>query len=137
MNMQSHPVSADNSANPLAPSTGNAAVSHVSEGAWALAWRRFKSDRVGVWSGITVVLSLALVFTTLLGPLASDWEKEVAISNAPPSWAMSGFQGDDANKAIPEVVLYEPTPTDVSDPIAPQRELSQKAVKPAVDKVNA
>jgi peptide/nickel transport system permease protein len=118
MNMQSHPISAENSPNPLGNSLVKESAGAISEGAWALAWRRFKSDRVGVWSGITVVLSLALVFTTLLGPLASDWEKEVAISNAPPSWAMGGFEGDDASKAIPEVVLYEPTPTDVADPIA-------------------
>ena len=137
MNMQSLPNSADNNPNTLGSSLAKGPVNAVSEGAWALAWRRFKSDQVGVWSGITVILSLALVFTTLLGPLASDWEKEVAISNAPPSWAMSGFQADDASKAIPEVVLYEPTPTDVADPIAPQWELAQKAVKPAGDKVNA
>jgi peptide/nickel transport system permease protein len=112
-------------------------VTNVSEGAWALAWRRFKSDRVGVWSGITVILSLALVLSTLLGSLASDWEKEVAISHAPPSWAMGGIQGEDASASTPEVVLYEPTPTDVVDPIAAQWELAQKAVKPAGEKVNA
>jgi peptide/nickel transport system permease protein len=78
MNMQSHPISAENSPNPLGNSLVKESAGAISEGAWALAWRRFKSDRVGVWSGITVVLSLALVFTTLLGPLASDWEKEVA-----------------------------------------------------------
>ena len=137
MNMQSLPNSADNNPNPLGSSLAKGPVNAVSEGAWALAWRRFKSDRVGVWSGVTVVLSLALVFTTLVGPLASDWEKEVAISNAPPSWAKSAIQGDDASKAIPEVVLYEPTSTDVVDPIAAQWEQAQKAVKPAGDKVNA
>ena len=73
MNMQSLPKSADNNPNTLGNSLAKGPVNAVSEGAWALAWRRFKSDRVGVWSGITVVLSLALVFTTLVGPLASDW----------------------------------------------------------------
>jgi len=126
MTMQSYPKSADHAPNPLGSSLEKDPVNAVSEGAWALAWRRFKSDQVGVWSGITVILSLTLVFTTLLGPLASDWEKEVAISNAPPSWAKSAIQGDGASKAIPEVVLYEPTPTDVADPIAPQWELAQK-----------
>jgi len=75
MNMQSLPNSADNNPNTLGSSLAKGPVSAVSEGAWALAWRRFKSDRVGVWSGVTVILSLALVFTTLVGPLASDWEK--------------------------------------------------------------
>ncbi|MEY3771298.1 MAG: Oligopeptide transport system permease protein OppC [Pseudomonadota bacterium] len=137
MIMQSHPNSADNAPNSLGNSLSKGPDNAVSEGAWALAWRRFKSDRVGVWSGITVILSLALVFTTLVGPLASDWEKEVAVNNAPPTWAKSAIQGDDASKAIPEVVLYEPTSTDVVDPIAVQWEQAQKAVKPAGDKVNA
>lgn len=109
----------------------------ASEGAWALAWRRFKSDWVGVWSGVTVVLCLVLVLSTLLGTLAADWEKEVAVSNAPPSWALGNLQMASDAKALPDVVLYEPTPTDVVDPIAAQWEQAQKAVKPTGDKVNA
>lgn len=108
----------------------------TSEGAWALAWRRFKSDRVGVWSGITVILSLALVLTTLFGTLASDWEKEVATGHAPPSWALSERVGTGGANALPEVFVYAPTPTDVVDPIAAQWEVAQKAVKPAGEKVN-
>ena len=109
----------------------------MSEGAWALAWRRFKSDRVGVWSAITVIFSLVLVLTTLLGSLASDWEKEVAVSNAPPSWAMMDAQSTEGTATVSPVVFYEPTPSDVVDPIAAQWDLAQKAVKPSGDKVNA
>jgi peptide/nickel transport system permease protein len=108
-----------------------------SEGAWALAWRRFKSDRVGVWSGITVILSLLLVLATVLGTVAADWEKEVAVSHAPPTWALGDMQSAKDTNALPEVVLYEPTPTDIVDPIASQWEATQKAVKPSGDKVNA
>ena len=108
-----------------------------SEGAWALAWRRFKSDRVGVWSGITVILSLLLVLATLLGTVAADWEKEVAVSHAPPTWALGDMQSARDTNALPEVVLYEPTSTDIVDPIAAQWEAAQKAVKPSGDKVNA
>ena len=109
----------------------------ASEGAWALAWRRFKSDKVGVWSGITVALSLLLVLSTLLGSVAHDWEKEVAVSHAPPTWALGDIQSSNDAKAMPEIVLYEPTPTDIVDPIAAQWESAQKAVKPSGDKVNA
>ena len=108
----------------------------TSEGAWALAWRRFKSDRVGVWSGITVILSLTLVLTTLMGSLASDWEKEVAIGHAPPSWIVTDRSGAGGSNALPEVFVYAPTPSDVVDPIAAQWEEAQKAVKPAGEKVN-
>lgn len=111
-------------------------ASVTSEGAWALAWRRFKSDRVGVWSGITVILSLALVLTTLMGSLASDWEKEVAIGHAPPSWIVTERGGAGGGNAMPEVFVYAPTPSDVVDPIAAQWEEAQKAVKPAGEKVN-
>lgn len=108
----------------------------TSEGAWALAWRRFKSDRVGVWSGITVILSLALVLTTLMGSLASDWEKEVAIGHAPPSWIVTERGGSGGSNVLPEVFVYAPTPSDVVDPIAAQWEEAQKAVKPTGEKVN-
>jgi ABC-type dipeptide/oligopeptide/nickel transport system permease subunit len=119
--------------------SNSVAVTQVSasEGAWALAWRRFKADKVGVWSGITVVFSLLLVLSTLLGSVASDWEKEVAVSHAPPFWAMADRQSTTDAKVLPEVVLYEPTPTDIVDPIEAQWASAQKAVKPSGDKVNA
>jgi peptide/nickel transport system permease protein len=72
-----------------------------------------------------------------VGSLASDWEKEVAVSNAPPSWAKQDMQGADGSADVQTVVLYEPSPSDVVDPIAAQWELAQKAVKPAGEKVNA
>ena len=108
----------------------------TSEGAWALAWRRFQSDRVGVWSAFIVLLSLALVLTTLFGNLSADWEKEVAVSNAPPSWAMLEEQTS-KNVVVQSVVLYEPSPSDVVDPIAAEWALAQKAVKPTGEQVNA
>ena len=108
----------------------------TSEGAWALAWRRFQSDRVGVWSAIIVLLSLALVLATLFGNLTADWEKEVAVSNAPPSWAMLEEQTS-KNVVVQSVVLYEPSPSDVVDPIAAEWALAQKAVKPTGEQVNA
>jgi peptide/nickel transport system permease protein len=105
--------------------------------AWSLAWRRFKSDRVGVVSALLVMLSLLLVLTTLAGNLARDWEKEMAVGHAPPSWALEHPPSSGIDAPRPELVLYEPTPTDVLDPIGAQWELAQKAVKPAGEKINA
>ncbi len=105
--------------------------------AWSLAWRRFKSDRVGVVSALLVMLSLLLVLTTLAGNLARDWEKEMAVGHAPPSWALERPPSSGIDAPRPELVLYEPTPTDVLDPIGAQWELAQKAVKPAGEKINA
>lgn len=55
-----------------------------SPGLWALAWRRFRNDRVGVVSFAIVLAFLALTLASALGFIAADWEKEVGVSYAPP-----------------------------------------------------
>ena len=58
-----------------------------SPGLWTLAWRRFCHDRVGVVSGIVVVVFLALALASAVGLVAADWAREVGVSYAPPSFA--------------------------------------------------
>ncbi|MGH8801294.1 MAG: ABC transporter permease, partial [Casimicrobiaceae bacterium] len=73
------------------------AVPHsVSPGLWTLAWRRLKSDKVGMASLVIVVLYLVMVILSALGLIAQDWQKEVGVNYAPPS-----FLG-------PEKVVAEP-----------------------------
>lgn len=102
--------------------------------AWQLAWQRFGADRIGVWSAIIVLCFLALVALTAMGLLASDWQKEVAIGHAPPSWAPLAKGEDGAAQALPPVLDYTPSPTDVIDPIAKEWAQAQLAVKPAGEK---
>ncbi|MEN9772041.1 MAG: Oligopeptide transport system permease protein OppC [Pseudomonadota bacterium] len=90
-----------------------------SEGLWRLAFRRFRSDRVGMASAIIVAFSLVIVLLTALELLASKWDESVAVGHAPPSFTAEGrpLLGQTYK---PEYVLPEgePTVTEIADPIA-------------------
>ena len=62
-----------------------------SPGLWTLAWRRFRRDRLGVFSLVVVMLFLVLALASASGLVASDWGRELGVSYAPPS-----FVGPDA-----------------------------------------
>jgi peptide/nickel transport system permease protein len=57
-----------------------------SEGVWAAAWRRFKGDRVGMVSLAIVAVFIVIVLLAELRIVAADWQKEVGVPNAPPTW---------------------------------------------------
>ena len=88
-----------------------------SEGVWHAAWRRFKADRVGLVSLVIVFGFLGLIVLSALGLVASQWQNEVGVANAPPS-----FMGP----AKPESTTAIEVPTgpnvDLSDvdPLAPR-----------------
>ncbi|HEU4458631.1 MAG TPA: ABC transporter permease [Methylibium sp.] len=81
----------------LHPLPGAAAPIARSEGVWAMAWRRFRNDRVGVVSLAVVVVFLVMVLLAELGVLAGGWQKEVGVPNARPSWAAAA-----PAEAVPE-----------------------------------
>ena len=56
------------------------------QGVWALAWKRFRRDRLGFFSLIVVVAYVLLIAATAAGWLARDWEKEAGVSFAPPTF---------------------------------------------------
>jgi oligopeptide transport system permease protein len=64
---------------------------------WMLAWRRLLHDRVGVVSLLIVVFFLLLVIASALGLIASDWNDEVGVSYANPSF-MPAAQNVDAEE---------------------------------------
>jgi peptide/nickel transport system permease protein len=74
----------------------------VSPGLWALAWRRLKRDRVGMFSLAIVALFFAMMIASSLGLIARDWSKEVGINYAPPTWFGSDVAPAPA-AAAPEV----------------------------------
>jgi oligopeptide transport system permease protein len=88
-----------------------------SEGVWHAAWRRFKSDRVGLVSLIIVVLFLLMILLSSLGIVAKGWQNEVGVPDAPPS-----FMGPAAPKAAAEVQAVQGPRVDLSDvdPLAPR-----------------
>lgn len=57
-----------------------------SPGLWSLAWKRLMADKVAVVSMIVVIFFLLLSLASLVGLIAKDWNKEVAINYAPPTW---------------------------------------------------
>lgn len=58
----------------------------VSPGLWTLAWRRLESDKVGMVSLVIVLLYMVMVILSALGLIANDWQKEVGVNYAPPSF---------------------------------------------------
>ena len=97
------------------------------DGVWRAAWRRFETDRVGMVSLGVVALFVVLIAASALGLIARDWQKEVGVPSAPPT-----FLGP-APKT--EVVASEAAkgPTlDISDvdPLAPRyAEWNERAAK--------
>ena len=71
---------------------------HASPGLWTLAWRRLRADRIAMVSLAVVALFLALLVLSASGLVVADWEDEVAVSYAPPSFL--GAPGVDAQAAV-------------------------------------
>jgi peptide/nickel transport system permease protein len=55
-------------------------------GVWALAWQRYRQDRVGLAALAVVLLFGGLMLLTALGGVAADWQRERALPYAPPDW---------------------------------------------------
>ena len=55
------------------------------QGVWALAWKRFRRDRLG-FSSLVVVLAYVALIVAVAAGLASDWQDEAGVSFAPPSF---------------------------------------------------
>lgn len=94
-----------------------AAADERSEGVWHAAWRRFQTDRVGVVCAVVVVAFLALILASWLGLVARDWQSEVGVANAPPT-----FLGPRPPEAIGTIEVPKGPNVDLSDvdPLAPR-----------------
>ncbi|MBM3389301.1 MAG: ABC transporter permease [Betaproteobacteria bacterium] len=88
-----------------------------SEGVWAAAWRRYRADRVGVLSLIIVVMFTVLIAASALDLVAKDWQKEVGVPNAPPT-----FLGPAPPEATGVIEQPKGPNVDISaiDPLAPK-----------------
>ncbi|MEP6739875.1 MAG: ABC transporter permease [Caldimonas sp.] len=105
----------------------SAATPARSEGVWHAAWRRMRSDRVGVVSLGVVTVFVLMIVLTASGLVASGWQREVAVASAPPT-----FLG--AASAVVASAIAVPTgpPVDMSDvdPLAPRyKEWAERAAK--------
>jgi oligopeptide transport system permease protein len=108
------------------PSGGPTAIEH-SEGVWHAAWRRFRMDKVGLASALIVILFIVLIAAAGLGWLAGQWQKEVAVANAPPD-----FLGPRPAEAMGEIEVPKGPNVDLSaiDPLAPRyKEWEERAAQ--------
>jgi len=88
-----------------------------SEGVWSAAWRRLRSDKVGMVSMVIVGFFLLLVFASSTGLIAKNWQKEVGVPNAPPT-----FVGPAPAEANSVMAAPKGPNVDLSDidPLAPK-----------------
>jgi len=94
----------------------------VSPGLWALAWKRLKTDNVGMVSLVIVALFIVLMIASGTGLIARNWAQEIGVNYAPPS-----FLGDDLEHASPVA------PVSPAAPAAPAVEYKSDVVDPLAD----
>ena len=87
-----------------------------SPGLWTLAWRRLMQDKVGVAAMVIVVLFLLLMLATASGLVAKNWNKELGVSFANPSFVADtqNFEAG-ANRRAAEQAREKAPPVDLSD----------------------
>ena len=106
-------------------------ASERSEGVWLTAWRRLQSDRVGMASLAIVAGFLVMILAAALGLIAGDWQKEVGVPDAPPTF-VGPRPAASGNDPIASVVAKDAKPVDLTDidPLAPKyKEWAERAAK--------
>jgi len=109
------------------PSRLPTAGAERSEGVWHAAWRRFKSDRVGLVSAFIVAAFLLMIVFSASGLLARNWQAEVGVANAPPT-----FIGPLPPEAQGRIEVPKGPNVDLSavDPLAPRyKEWDERAAQ--------
>jgi peptide/nickel transport system permease protein len=88
-----------------------------SEGVWHAAWRRFKSDRIGLVALVVVALFVLLIVLSALGLVAGNWQAEVGVPDAQPT-----FMGPAPRQAAGAIESPKGPNVDLSDidPLAPR-----------------
>jgi oligopeptide transport system permease protein len=99
----------------------------ASPGVWAAAWRRFQRDRVGMVALVVVLLFGLMVLAAGFGWVAGNWQQEVGVPNAPPT-----FVGPKASTESEAIAAPTGPNLDISDvdPLAPKyAEWAERAAK--------
>lgn len=94
--------------------------SSASTGLWHLALNRLKSDRIAVVSFVIVLFYFILLALSMTGVIASNWNKEVAVSYAPPTF-LGVDTASDQIKAITESTVTLP-----ENPVDPLKDVIQQ-----------
>lgn len=86
--------------------------SQPSTGLWQLAMRRLKRDKVAMFSLLVVLFYFLMLILSMSGILASNWNKEVAVSYAPPT-----FIGAEQTVEVPVAEAEVAVPENPVDPL--------------------
>ncbi|RLZ07960.1 ABC transporter permease [Acinetobacter sp. 2JN-4] len=95
----------------------SAQSSATSSGLWQLAVQRLKADRIAMVSLLVVLSYFIILVLSVTGVIASNWNKEVAVSYAPPT-----FIGADIEERIAEK-KSEPLQALPENPVDPLKEI--------------
>lgn len=98
-----------------------------SEGVWATAWRRFRGDRVGMVCLAIVAAFLVLIALSATRVVASQWQRELGVPNAPPA-----FMGPRPPEDLGTIEVPKGPNVDLSDvdPLAPRyKEWAERAAQ--------
>lgn len=104
-----------------------------SAGVWRAAWRRLRNDRVGMVSLYIVAAFVLLVILASAGILARNWQLEVGVPNAPPT-----FLGPGAVQEKQAIEAPQGPNLDISDvdPLAPRyKEWEERAAKISITEI--
>ena len=96
-------------------------------GVWSAAWRRFQADRVGLVSLAIVAAFLVLIVASTSGLVARNWQQEVGVPNAPPT-----FMGPAPPQEASGIAQPKGPNVDISDvdPLAPRyKEWAERAAQ--------
>jgi peptide/nickel transport system permease protein len=97
-----------------------------SEGVWHAAWRRLRSDHVGMAALAVVLLFVLMILLSATGLIAKDWQRERAVSNAPPTFAGPA----EAGATVLAAPLGPNADISAVDPLAPRyKEWAERAAK--------
>jgi peptide/nickel transport system permease protein len=97
----------------------------VSPGLWTLAWRRLRSDHVGMVSLVIVAAFIVMMILSGVGLIAGDRNREVGVNYAPPT-----FVGAEAPAAAPAAMT-------MSEGATPANEYQSNIVDPIGDVIKA
>ena len=104
-----------------------------SEGVWRTAWRRFRNDRVGMVSLVIVAAFLVLILLSATRLVASNWQREVGVPNAPPT-----LLGPRPPEDLGTIEVPKGPNVDLSDvdPLAPKyKEWAERAAKMKTEEI--
>lgn len=84
----------------------------TSPGLWRLAMRRLKADRIAMLSLLVLLCYFIILVLSMTGVIASNWNKEVAVSYAPPTFIGADQNTQDSAKKAATVEALPENPVD-------------------------